>query len=90
MQSTYYQQKAEKPKVDEDEGAPDVEVLVEPAELEQLELIWTVVLSAEDPQVTDKASDLLVRLHAGAAAEQEKAPAVIGDFVGRCIALLRE
>jgi hypothetical protein len=34
MQSTYYQQKAEKPKVDEDEGAPDVEVLVEPAELE--------------------------------------------------------
>jgi hypothetical protein len=74
MTSNYYQPKVEKPKNDEDEGAPDVEVLVEPAELEQLELIWTVVLSAEDPAVTDKASDLLVKLHAGGESNQEKAP----------------
>jgi hypothetical protein len=48
---------------DEDASVPDVVVYIEPTELEKLELIWNVVLNAEDEDVTNRASDLLVRLH---------------------------
>jgi hypothetical protein len=45
-----------------EEFTPTVLVYCDPASLEQIELIWTIALSSEDPDVTEKASNLLVML----------------------------
>jgi hypothetical protein len=46
-----------------DDTCPLVNVLVRPDMLENLELIWTIVLESTDEEVTDVAGSLLVRLH---------------------------
>ena len=60
------EEKPKKEKKDEkpvEEFTPNVLVKCAPEDLDQIELIWTIALSSEDPEVTEKASNLLVMLN---------------------------
>lgn len=71
---------------------PMLEINVDPASLEKLELIWTVVLNSEVDSVFNHASNLLVLLytHINKDLEGMSTPDIVSGFIDRCIGMLKE
>jgi hypothetical protein len=79
------EKKEEKPK---EEFTPNVLVYCDPASLEQIELIWTIALSSEDPDVTEKASNLLVMLTINLD-DMTLSAQIMKNFISRCLDQLK-
>jgi hypothetical protein len=74
-----------------DDLQPQVKVLVKPSELEKLDLLWTIVLESTDDEVTEKAGDLLVRLHTSLDADmRDSLPEIVNGVVNKCIGLTKD
>jgi hypothetical protein len=59
--------------------------------LENLELIWTIVLESTDEEVTDVAGGLLVRLHTSLDEPmKDQVPEIINGIVDRCLTMVKD
>ena len=54
-------------------------------------MIWTIVLESTDEEVTDKAGDLLVRLHTSLDKDMiDKVPEIVNEVIDKCIKMVKE
>jgi hypothetical protein len=65
--------------------------MVRPDMLENLDLIWTIVLDSTDKEVTECAGDLLVRLHTSLDEPmKDQVPEIINGVIDKCLTMVKD
>lgn len=84
----YYGTSWETTSIEQDDFQP-VKVLVNPAQLDKIDMIWQIVLYSQNQNVTSKAGEFLIQLHTSMADElKEQAPAILQSVIDKGISLV--
>jgi hypothetical protein len=72
-----------------DSKTPNFKLVKEPAELDKLEIVWNIALQCQNPQVTQKASDFLIKVYYSLDADLNPQRIGIQDqLIGKCMEIL--